>query len=137
MPTKVLSGAVLGLDGVIVEAETDITPGLPTVIIVGLPDTAVQEARERVRSAIKNTGFSFPRGRVAVNLAPADLPKTGSIYDLPIAISILLEGGLIKTDPGIINNSIFLVALALDGRLRSINGVLPIALMAARNKIEN
>ena len=75
MPTKVLSGAVLGLDGVIVEAETDITPGLPTVIIVGLPDTAVQEARERVRSAIKNSGFSFPRGRVAVNLAPADLPQ--------------------------------------------------------------
>src|SRR3989338_10983291 len=122
MPVKIQSGSTVGIEGVQVEIEADITAGLPTFIIVGLPDTAVQEARERVKSAVKNTGFSFPRGRVAVNLAPADLPKTGSIYDLPIAISILLEGGLIKTDPGIINNSIFLGELALDGRLRSING---------------
>ena len=137
MPTKVLSGAVLGLDGVIVEAETDITPGLPTVIIVGLPDTAVQEARERVRSAIKNSGFSFPRGRVAVNLAPADLPKSGSLYDLPIAVSILIEAGFLAANSEFLSDSLFIGELALDGRVRGVPGVLPIAISAQKQNIKN
>src|SRR3989344_2912565 len=137
MPTKVLSGAVLGLDGVIVETETDITPGLPTVIIVGLPDTAVQEARERVRSAIKNSGFSFPRGRVAVNLAPADLPKSGSLYDLPIAVSILIEAGFLAANSEFLSDSLFIGELALDGRVRGVPGVLPIAISAQKQNIKN
>lgn len=126
MPTKINSGAILGLNGVVIEVETDISPGLPAVIVVGLPDTAVQEAKERVKSAIKNTGFAFPRGRVAVNLAPADLPKSGSLYDLPIAISILAEDGLINLKDPKLTGCLFIGELALDGRIRAVDGVLPI-----------
>ena len=115
MATKVYSGAVSGVDGLLVEVETDISSGLPTVVVVGLPDTAVQEAKERVKSAIKNTGFTFPRGRVALNLAPADLPKSGSLYDLPIAVSVLAGGELINVADGILKDSIFLGELAWAG----------------------
>ncbi len=137
MPTRVNSGAVLGLEGVLVEVETDITPGLPTVILVGLPDTSVQEAKERVKSSIKNTGYRFPQGRIAVNLAPADLPKTGTLYDLPVALSILAEAGLINVEQDQLQNSLFVGELALDGRLRPVSGILPIASLAARLGIEN
>src|SRR3989344_4105986 len=99
MITKVYSAALLGLSASIIEVEVDISSGLPAVIVVGLPDTAVQEARERVKSAIKNSNAIFPRSRVAINLAPADIPKNGTHYDLPIALSILLNSGQIFFDP--------------------------------------
>ncbi|OGE82393.1 MAG: hypothetical protein A3B10_02860 [Candidatus Doudnabacteria bacterium RIFCSPLOWO2_01_FULL_44_21] len=127
MTTKVFSAALVGLDAAPVEVEVDISGGLPKVIVVGLPDTAIQEARERVKSAIKNSNAIFPPSRVAVNLAPADLPKNGTHFDLPIAISILLNSGQIFFDP---KNKLFVGELALDGNLRAVSGILPIALMA-------
>ncbi len=123
MLSKVLSGAVVGLDGVLVEVEVDIQgQGLPSFTIVGLPDKAVEESRERVRSALKNSGFDFPAKRITVNLAPADLPKEGPTYDLPIALGILLASEQLKAD---IKDSFFTGELSLDGKLRHTNGILP------------
>lgn len=128
MLARVLSSAVVGLDAVPIEVEVDIaSQGLPNFFIVGLPDKAVDEAKERVRSAIKNSGADFPAKRITVNLAPADLPKEGASYDLPIALGILLASGQIDAD---IKNAIFSGELSLDGRIRSINGVLPQSIMA-------
>jgi magnesium chelatase family protein len=124
---KVYSAALVGLSAEVVEVEVDISSGLPATIIVGLPDTAVQEARERVKSAIKNSNAIFPRSRVAINLAPASIPKNGSHYDLPIALSILLNSGQVFFEP---KDRIFLGELALGGNVRSVSGVLPIILMA-------
>ena len=93
MLARVLSCAIVGLDGALVEVEVDIAPGLPAFTIVGLPDAAVQEAKDRVRAAIRNTGYQFPMKRITVNLAPADLKKVGPSYDLPIAIGILAASG--------------------------------------------
>ena len=132
MFAKVFSGSVVGLDGVLVEVETDILSGLPAFTIVGLPDKAVGESRERVRSALKNisAGF-FPAKKLTVNLAPGDLPKEGSAFDLPIAISILLASGQLKKD---VADSVFLGELSLDGSLRNTKGVLPLVLMAKEKK---
>lgn len=127
MFAKVLSGTVVGLDGVPVEVETDILSGLPAFNIVGLPDKAVGESRERVRSAIKNISADFPAKKITTNLAPGDLPKEGSAFDLPIAISILLASEQLKAN---VLQSMFLGELSLDGTLRATNGVLPIALLA-------
>jgi magnesium chelatase family protein len=128
MLAKVNSSAVLGLDAVPVEVEVDIaSQGLPSFTIVGLPDKAVEEAKERVRSAIKNTGAQFPAKRITVNLAPADLPKEGPSYDLPIAVGILLASGQLQTD---ISDALFSGELSLDGRIRHTNGILPQALLA-------
>ncbi len=127
MFAKVFSGAVIGLDGVMVEVETDILSGLPAFNIVGLPDKAVEESRERVRSAIKNIGADLPAKRITVNLAPGDLPKEGSSFDLPIAISILLASEQLKKD---LSEQLFLGELSLDGTLRQTNGVLPVVLLA-------
>src|SRR3989338_5865547 len=127
MPAKVYATALVGLTAAIVEVEVDISGGLPKTIIVGLPDAAVQEARERVKSAIKNSNAIFPRSHVAINLAPADLPKNGSHFDLSIAISILLNSGQIFFEP---KEKLFLGELALDGGIRPVSGVLPIVLMA-------
>src|SRR3954470_19585651 len=99
MPTKVYSAALVGLDAATVEVEADISGGLPKTIIVGLPDAAVQEAKERVKSAIKNSNAIFPPSHIAINLAPADLPKNGTHYDLPIALCILLNSGQIFFEP--------------------------------------
>src|ERR1041385_3680417 len=123
MLAKVLSAAVVGLDAEPVEVEIDIAAqGLPSFTIVGLPDKAVEEAKERVRSAIRNTGADFPARRITVNLAPADLPKEGPSYDLPIAIGILIASGQLQAD---ITDSIFSGELSLDGRVRPITGILP------------
>ncbi len=122
MLAKSRTCAVVGLDGYIVEVEVDISPGLPAFNIVGLPDTAVQEARERVRPAIRNSGFEFPYRRITVNLAPADLRKAGPAYDLPIAISVLLSSGQIRAIP---DDALFLGELSLDGSLRHTTGILP------------
>jgi len=127
MLAKVSSCAIVGLDGSIVEVEVDIASGLPAFNIVGLPDTAVQEARERVRAAIRNSGYEFPMRRITVNLAPADLKKEGPSYDLSIAVGILLSSQQITCD---CSNAIFLGELSLDGHLRPTSGVLPMAIMA-------
>jgi magnesium chelatase family protein len=122
MLAKVVSCAVVGLEGAIVEVEVDISPGLPSFTIVGLPDTAVQESRERVRAAIRNSSCNFPTRRITVNLAPADLKKAGPAYDLPIAIGILLSSEQIYAD---VSNMLFLGELSLDGSLRHTHGILP------------
>ncbi|MCY4367510.1 MAG: YifB family Mg chelatase-like AAA ATPase [Chloroflexi bacterium] len=127
MLAKSQTCAVVGLDGFIVQVEVDISNGLPAFNIVGLPDTAVQEARERVRAALRNSGCEFPMRRITVNLAPADLKKAGPAYDLPIAVGILLSSGQIDlpSEP-----SMFLGELSLDGSLRHTNGVLPMVSVA-------
>ena len=127
MLSKVNSCAVIGLDGSTVEVEVDISAGLPSFTIVGLPDTAVQEARERVRAAIRNTGYEFPLKRITVNLAPADLKKAGPAYDLPIAVGVLLSSDQAPPPPP---GSLFLGELSLDGHLRHTNGVLPMVALA-------
>ncbi len=137
MSSKIFSATTIGLDSEPIEVESDISAGLGNFIVVGLPDTAVQEARERVRSAIKNSSFSFPQTRITINLAPADIKKEGPIFDLPIAISILLADSKNFIPKINLEKSIFIGELALDGRLRKVNGVLPIALMAEKLKFEN
>lgn len=134
MLAKVLSAAVVGLDAVPVEVEVDIaSQGLPSFTIVGLPDKAVEEAKERVRSAIRNSGADFPARRITVNLAPADLPKEGPSYDLPIALGILIASGQLQVD---LKNTIVTGELSLDGRVRPITGALPQALLAKHKKLD-
>jgi|FaiFalDrversion3_1042247.scaffolds.fasta_scaffold00027_2 magnesium chelatase family protein len=127
MLAKVNTCAVVGLDGAIVEVEVDISQGIPSFTIVGLPDTAVQEARERVRSAIRNSGLQFPQRRITVNLAPADLRKEGPAYDLPIAVGLLLASGQALAD---LSDAVLLGELALDGQVRHTDGVLAMAAIA-------
>jgi magnesium chelatase family protein len=127
MLAKVLSCAVVGLEGRLVEVEVDIAQGLPAFAVVGLGDAAVQESRERVRSAIRNSGLSFPLKRLTVNLAPADLRKAGPAYDLPIAVGLLLASGQIAAD---VSGAAFLGELGLDGTLRHTDGVLPMVAVA-------
>jgi magnesium chelatase family protein len=130
MLARVNSCAVIGLDGVVVEVEVDTNRGLPKVIIVGLPDAAVQESRERVQSAIKNAGLYFPRNKVTVNLAPASVRKVGPVFDLPIAL-----GALINTQqlpPHDLDDAMVIGELSLDGAVRHVRGVLPMAALARR-----
>ena len=128
------SCAVVGLEGYIVQVEVDISPGLPKFNVVGLPDAAVQEARERVRAALRNSGFEFPMRRITANLAPADLKKAGPAYDLPIAVSILFSSG--QAEPPS-QSAIFLGELSLDGALRHTNGVLPMVAVAQEQGFES
>ena len=130
---KVLSCAVLGLDGELVEVEVDVGKGKVIFQVVGLPDAAVQEARERVRSAIKNSGFEFPIRRLIVNLAPADLRKEGPAYDLPIAVGVLLATQQAFAD---VAKTVFLGELSLDGQVRHAHGVLPMVGLAKARGIE-
>jgi magnesium chelatase family protein len=134
MLAKVISGAIVGLDGALVEVEVDILSGLPKTIIVGLPDAAVEESSERVRSAIRNSGGFFPMRRIVVNLAPADLKKAGPAYDLPIAVGILLSSEQVAAD---VSDTMFLGELSLDGTLRHTNGVLPLVALAKDENIPN
>ena len=127
MIAKVLSGAVVGLDAAIIEVEATVSNGLPATIIVGLPDTAVQESRERVKAAMKNSECEYPPTRVSVNLAPADVPKVGTHFDLPIALCIVLASEKINFS---LEGKIFVGELSLDGSVRSVPGVLAIALAA-------
>ena len=126
MLSIIKSGGFLGVEGYIVDVEVNISQGLPQFITVGLPDTAVKESRERVKSAIVNIGYSFPLRKIVVNLAPADVPKQGTLYDLPTAIGILVSSGIINKEST--ENTAFIGELALDGSLRHVKGVLPIAL---------
>ena len=134
MVCKVRTSTVIGLNSYTIEVEVDLVNSLPSVSIVGLPDTAVSEARERVRSAIKNSSFSFPQKKVLVNLAPADIKKEGTNFDLPIAIGILIEESVIEESKTA--EMAFLGELSLDGSLREINGVLPHVLGLKENGIK-
>ena len=127
MLSKVTSFALTGLDGVPVEAETDINNGIPSYELVGLPDAAVKESRERVRSALKNSGRKFPLQKITVNLAPADVRKEGSVFDLAIAVGILKATEQLAAD---CTGIVFLGELALDGALRSVTGILPLLISA-------
>ncbi len=128
MLAKVFSCAVIGLDGVVVEVEVDTGLGLPSFVIVGLPDAAVQESRERVQAAVKNAGFYFPNKRVTVNLAPASIRKEGPAYDLPIAVGALITAGQLL--PEAVEGALIVGELSLDGSVRHVRGVLPMAALA-------
>ena len=133
MLSQVLSASVYGINGYIVTVEVDISSGFPTFNIVGLPDTSVKESRDRVISAIKNSGFDFPTKKVTVNLAPAGVKKEGAIFDLPIAIGILLATEQIKTGD---KKYALLGELSLDSSIRRVNGVLPIAIKLKEEKFD-
>ena len=133
MFAKVTSLGLFGMEAYKVIVEADISGGLPRFDIVGLPDTAVSESRERVRSAIKNTNLQYPVSRITVNLAPADMKKEGPLYDLPILISLLCANEQLK---GVTDEMAFIGELSLDGELRKVNGVLPMVLCAKKNGIK-
>ncbi len=133
MLAKILSGAVVGLEAVAVTVEVDIaSQGLPSFTIVGLPDKAVEESKERVRSAIKNSGAEFPAKRITVNLAPADLPKAGPAYDVPIALGILVASEQLAMPKA---EALYIGELSLDGSLRHTNGILSLAMLAKEKAI--
>jgi len=134
MISKVISGALFGLDGYIITVETDMYNGLPGIDIVGLPDAAVKESKERVKSAIKNSGFSLPQKRIIINLAPANTKKNGAYLDLPITIAILIASGQIVCDN--VCDYLILGELALDGTVRRADGVLPMTIEARQNGIK-
>ncbi|MDD5088563.1 MAG: YifB family Mg chelatase-like AAA ATPase, partial [bacterium] len=125
MFAEVRSAALLGIDAYQVKVESHLENGLPTFTVVGLPDSAVKESRERVSAAIKNSGFVFPQRKITVNLAPADVRKEGSAFDLPMAIGILAASGQVA--PQVLTTTALLGELALDGKVRAIRGALPIA----------
>lgn len=133
MFAKAKSQGLFGLDSFNVTVEADLSSGLPKFDIVGLPDAAVKESRDRVRASIKNSGFSFPISRITVNIAPADIKKEGSVYDLPILIAILKAGGQIKAD---ISDFSFIGELSLDGELRQTNGALSMILKAKESGVK-
>ncbi len=134
MLAKVLSGTTIGLDGIMITVEVDVAErGFPGFTIVGLPDKSVDEAKERVRAAIVNTSFEMPDTRLTVNLAPADIHKIGSGFDLPIAVGILTAAGMIKKES--LKNSLFLGELSLEGEMRRVPGVLSICLLARSKNI--
>jgi magnesium chelatase family protein len=118
MLARIFSCAVIGLDGVVVEVEVDSGQGLPSIVIVGLPDAAVQESRERVQSAVKNAGLRFPRHRLTVNLAPASVRKEGPSYDLPIALGALVTNG--QLPPQCVEDAMVVGELSLDGTVRHV-----------------
>ncbi len=128
MISKVLSGAVEGVEGLIVEVEVDIAKGLPAFSMVGLPEVAVRESKDRVKAAIKNSGYTFPNRRITVNLAPADLRKAGTGFDLPIAIGLLAASDICKSDT--LLKYLIIGELSLDGSVKPVTGILPIVLFA-------
>lgn len=134
MITKIKSSGLLGIDGYMVYVETDISNGMPAFEVVGLPDAAVRESRERVRSAMKNCGLSFPQKRITVNLAPANIKKAGPFYDLPICIGLLASSEQI--DAASLEEYLFLGELSLTGELRPVTGALPMVMSALENGIK-
>lgn len=133
MVARVISATIVGIEGMLVQVEVDITRGLPSFDIVGLPDTAVRESRERVRAAIKNSGFDFPIQRITINLAPADIKKIGPQFDLAIAVGILAAQGLIPEKR--LTNYLLAGELSLTGEVRKVKGILPMALRAREEGI--
>lgn len=135
MISRVTTATVYGIDGIKIEVEVDLSYGLPAFNIVGLPETAVKESKERVRSAIKNAGFEFPGDRITINLAPADVKKEGSSFDLPIAIGILASMNIIKEEA--MKNYLIAGELSLDGRIKGIRGVLPVAILTQKTGMKH
>ncbi len=133
MVVTIKSMGLFGMDAYEVNVETDITRGLSSFDIVGLPDTSIKEARDRVKAAVRNSGFEFPMRKVIVNLAPADVKKSGSLYDLPILMSILLSSGSMNAEIG---DSAFIGELSLSGETRPVNGLLPMAIEAKKKGIK-
>jgi len=127
---RVRTATTNGIDGILVDVEVDVARGLPSFSTVGLPEAAVRESRERVKSAIQNSGYDFPARRITVNLAPADLKKTGTGYDLPIAAGILSTS--LSFDPDRLTRTVLIGELSLDGKLRATRGILPVVAAAAR-----
>jgi len=134
MLSKVYSSSTYGIDAYLVEVEVHVEKQVPGFIIVGLPDNAVKESRERVTSAIKNSGFEFPKKKITVNLAPADIKKEGSAFDLPVAIGIL--SAIEEVDESMLKDSVLLGELSLDGNLRPVKGALPISVEARKREIK-
>ena len=130
MLARVWSASIVGINAVKVGVEVDVSGGLPGIVVVGLPDTAVQESRERVKAALKNAGFAFPMRRIVINLTPADLRKEGPSFDLPISVGILAASEQVSAE--LLGDYLFLGEVSLDGNLRAVAGVLPIAAAAAR-----
>ena len=130
MLAKVLSSALVGIDAIQVDVEVDIAQGLPQFATVGLPDGAVKESKDRVKSALKNSGYDFPNRRITVNLAPADIKKEGTSFDLPIAIGILSATGVVKINK--LSEYLLVGELSLDGSVRPVRGCLPVAEAAKR-----
>jgi len=134
MLARVLSGALLGIDAYPVEVEVDIAQGLPQFSTVGLPEGAVKESKDRVKSAIKNSGYDFPARRITINLAPADIRKDGAAFDLPIAIGLLTATGVVKPDST--KKYLLLGELSLDGRIKPCRGILPVAVAARHWQVD-
>ena len=134
MLSKINSAGLIGIDGYLVTVEVDISNGMPAFDVVGLPDTAVKESRERVRSALKNCGFKFPTKRITVNLAPANVKKAGAIYDLPICMGLLISSEQLDAD---LSEYAFIGEIALSGELRTVDGALPMAISAYESGIKN
>lgn len=135
MAVKINAATFNGVNGVSINVEVDISNGLPSFNIVGLADISIKESKERVRAAIKNSGFEFPMRRITINLAPADVRKVGSFFDLPIAIGILVATGQVCMEE--INNYLFAGELSLLGELKKVSGILPIVLQGKSNDIKN
>ncbi len=130
MLAKINSAALYGIDALRVEVEIDLASGLPQLATVGLPEGAVKESKDRIRAAVKNCGYTFPAKRITINLAPADIKKEGSAYDLPMAVGILAAEGLI--DRKLLNDYLLIGELSLDGSIKSVRGALPIAMAAGK-----
>ena len=133
MLARVRSATVFGIEAADVFVEVDVAPGLPSFTTVGLPDSAVRESRDRVRAAIRNAGLDFPVDRITVNLAPAEIRKEGAAFDLPMALGILSATGIVK--PGLIEDVVALGELSLDGHIRPVRGMLPVALHCRRRGV--
>ncbi len=133
MLARVCSACLSGIEAALVGVEVDVAAGLPAFTMVGLPDSTVRESRERVRSAIRNAGYTFPMERITVSLAPADLRKEGAAFDLPIALGILGATGCLKREP--LSGLVVLGELGLDGEVRAVRGVLPVALACRREGV--
>ena len=135
MLSIVKSMGLHGLDGYLIEVQVDVSSGLPSWEVVGLPDVSVKEAKERVKTAIKNSEIEFPSRRILVNLAPANTKKEGSLFDLPIAVGILIATEIIENNN--ISNYIFIGELSLNGKLNKVKGILPMCIEAKRLGIKN
>jgi magnesium chelatase family protein len=135
MSIEIISATHNGLDGILINVEVDINKGMPSFSIVGLPDASIKESKERVRSAIVNSGFDFPLGRITINLAPADIKKIGSLLDLPIALGILMKSNQICNKD--LRDFIVFGELSLGGELKEIKGILPIIFEGESNKKNN
>ena len=126
----VKSMCLQGLDGILVDVQVDVSAGMPCLEMVGLPDATVRESKERVRTAIKNSGFDFPSRRIVINLAPADTRKEGAFFDLPIAVGILIDFQIIKSQD--ISDTVFIGELSLSGNVNKSNGILPMCIEAKK-----